>query len=54
MLVAGKPALKGTPISKNVFRGKDRKFFGNMQGGGWEYGGGRDAPEKPALFRMVG
>jgi hypothetical protein len=34
MLVAGKPALKGTPISKNVFRGQDRKFFGNMQRGG--------------------
>jgi hypothetical protein len=34
MLVAGKPALKGTPISKNVFKGQDRKSFGNLQGGG--------------------
>jgi hypothetical protein len=36
MLVAGKPQPKGTPISKNVFRGKDRKSFTNMQEGGME------------------
>jgi hypothetical protein len=35
MLVAGKPQPKGTPISKNVFRGKIENSLGICKGGGW-------------------
>ena len=33
MLVAGKPQPKGTPISKNVFRGKIENSLGICKGG---------------------